>query len=394
MNLKYTDLKERKERLRAWWYNEDLDRPCIGFNCPYLNSKITNLSEITDFYIGFCLAKDWDNVEGCLDNFEYLMDNIYSGGDNLYSFFPNYGAGSLAAVFGVEPKYREGSDKYGPVGETVWYLDEIPVDQLIATLQNTELNQSNDWYARYLRVIEYAAKRAGNRYNIAMIDLGGVLDVLSSLLGPKNVILTMRSDPKLIEKACSLILEKMQTLYDNLQGIIDKYTDGCDSWLNLWCPDHYYPVQSDFSAMLNPKWFKRFALPYIKEQAEHLDHAIYHLDGEKQITHLDDILALECIDGIQWVPGAGKEITASMEWMPLYKKIQDAGKKVVLNQFEDPTKISLFYEKLNPDLLYISTFFMDRFRAEFYLPEFAGGKGGEGSFRKFKRERKKELKNK
>jgi hypothetical protein len=36
---------------------------------------------------------------------------------------------------------------------------------------------------------------------------------------------------------------------------------------------------------------------------------------------------------------------------------------------------------------------MDRFRAEFYLPEFVGGKGGKGNFRKFKRERKRELKN-
>lgn len=392
MDLHYTNTEERKERLKAWWRNEDINRPCIGFNCPFLDSKIANVSEITDFYIGFCLAKDYDNIEGCLDKFEYLMDNIYSGGDNIYSFFPNYGAGSLATIFGVEPEYMEGSDKHGPVAETVWYLEEIPVEELIPRLENTELNKNNEWYARYLRVIEYAAKRAGQKYSIAMIDLGGVLDVLSSLLSPTKVILTMRRNPKLIEKACSLILEKMQKLYNDLQALIDKYSDGCDSWLNLWCPDHYYPVQSDFSAMLNPKWFKQFGLPFIKAQAERLEHAIYHLDGEKQITHLDELLALECLDGIQWVPGAGKEITASEKWMPLYKKIQAAGKKVILNQFENPTKITHFYEELDPNLLYISSFFMDRFRAEFYLPEFIGGQGGKGNFRKFKRERKKELK--
>ncbi|TFF99786.1 MAG: hypothetical protein EU541_04085 [Promethearchaeota archaeon] len=392
MKLDYSNIQERKDRLKVWWQNEDIDRPCVGFNCPYLDSEITNLNQITDFYIGFCLAKNHDNIEGCLDEFEFLMDNIYSGGDNIYSFFPNYGAGSVAALFGVEPEYSKGSDKYGPVGETVWYLNEIPIEEVISRLENTELNKNNEWYVRYLNIIEYAAKRAGKDYSIAMIDLGGVLDVLSSLLGPKNVILTMRRDPKIIERACSLILEKMQKLYNDLQALIDKYSDGCDSWLNLWCPDHYYPVQSDFSAMLNPNWFKRFGLPFIKEQAEQLDYAIYHLDGENQINHLDELLSLDCIDGIQWVPGAGKEITASTKWMPLYKKIQAAGKKVILNQFEDGTKINFFYEKLDPNLLYISTFFMDRFRAEFYLPKFLGGQGGEGNFRKFKRTRKKELK--
>jgi len=259
-------------------------------------------------------------------------------------------------------------------------------------LENTELNSKNEWYARFLRILEYATKRGGNDYTIAMTDLGGVLDVLSSLLGPTKLVLSMRKNPTIIEKACSIILEKMLKLYEDLQAIIDKHSRGCDSWLNLWCPDHYYPVQSDFSAMLNPKWFKRFGLLFIKRQAEQLDHAIYHLDGENQITHLDDLLSLDCIDGIQWVPGAGKEITASMDWMPLYKKVQAADKKVVLNQFENPTLMNAFYEKLNPNLLYISSFFIDRFRAEFYLPKFVGGKGGEGNFRKFKRERKKELK--
>jgi 5-methyltetrahydrofolate--homocysteine methyltransferase len=388
------NIQEIKKRLGRWWNNEDTDRPCMGYNHPFYGKIISSLNEVTDFYIPFCLARNPDGIEVCLDQFEELKQKIYSGGENIYSFFPNYGAGCLAAILGIEPEYQKGSNKYGAVGETVWYMGKIHPDNVVSHIQEIELNNDNEWYARYLRVIEYAAKRAQKDYTIAMTDVGGVLDVLSSLLGPEKLILTMRRNPEIIDECCRLILEKILILYDSLQAIIDNHCQGCDSWLNLWCPDHYYPIQCDFAAMLNPKWFKRFALPYIEQQAEHMDHAVYHLDGENQIVHLDDLLALESLDGIQWVPGAGKEITASYKWMSLYEKIQAAGKKVILNQFEDPTLITEFYHKLNPDLLYISCFFLDEIRAEFYLPEFIGGEGAKGNFGRYKRKRKKELREK
>lgn len=348
------NIKNTKKRLTRWWNNEETDRPCIGFNYPFYGKNISSVSELMEFFIPFCLAKHPDGIKQCMDKFEELKEKIYSGGDNLYSYRPNYGAGCTAAMFGVEPEYQEGSDKYGIMSKTVWFRAEIPPHKIISHLDNTKLNEDNEWYSRYLRVTEYAAKRANGNYAVAILDLGGILDVLSSLMGPQNLILTMKRNPEIVDEACSLLLDKILILYDNLQGIIDQYCEGSDSWLNLWCPTHYYPVQCDFAAMLNPDWFKRFALPYIKKQAEHMDHAIYHLDGENQITHLDDLLELDCLDGIQWVPGAGKEITASFEWMPLYDKIQDANKKVVLNAFEDPTLITEFYEKLESDLLFIT----------------------------------------
>jgi hypothetical protein len=43
-------------------------------------------------------------------------------------------------------------------------------------------------------------------------------------------------------------------------------------------------------------------------------------------VHLDSLLGLPHLDGIQWVPGAGAKPT--VEWIPLLRKIQDAGKLV------------------------------------------------------------------
>jgi len=83
-------------------------------------------------------------------------------------------------------------------------------------------------------------------------------------------------------------------------------------------------LQSDISYMLSPRMFARFTLPDIEACCAALDHPFYHLDGAGQISHLDRLLAVERLAGIQWVPGAGAP--PPDEWLPLLKRIHDRGK--------------------------------------------------------------------
>lgn len=82
--------------------------------------------------------------------------------------------------------------------------------------------------------------------------------------------------------------------------------------------------------MISPKQFERFVVPYLREQCHRLDHTIYHWDGPGQIAHLDHLLSIEELDGIQWTPGIGQPGTESSTWFPLYRKIQAKGKRLVL----------------------------------------------------------------
>ncbi len=127
--------------------------------------------------------------------------------------------------------------------------------------------------------------------------------------------------------------------------------------------------------MISPKWFRRFVLPDIIAQAEHMDYAIYHLDGPNQLPFLDDLLAEPSITGIQWVPGAGREPMGHERWLPVYKKIQKAGKNIV--EDVSPGRLSFMYRNLDPKGLFVRTFFLNDFLVEHYLPEFVGGDGCE-----------------
>ena len=55
---------------------------------------------------------------------------------------------------------------------------------------------------------------------------------------------------------------------------------------------------------------------------------MYHLDGPGATRHLDSLLELDKLSGVEWRPGAGA--VAPTEWIDLLRKIQDAGKFVAI----------------------------------------------------------------
>ncbi|HMF32779.1 MAG TPA: hypothetical protein VKK79_15250 [Candidatus Lokiarchaeia archaeon] len=353
------DMEEAKERLKAWWDHEILDRPCMAYYCP----KPDQTSGIPD---GWYLARNWDDIEGCCDVFEQRLQGMLFGAENVPNLFINYGPGIVAAIFGCVPKF---------MSETVWFDCPKKPEEIVAFLESAELNDNNPWWARIKRVTEYAAQHFGKEVQVTHTDYGGILDILSSFLNYKDLILTMRRNPGIIDACRDIILNAELKLYDETQNITDQYQEGCDAWLGVWCPQRWYPIQCDISAGLNPKLFQRFVLPDIVAQAEHMDRAIYHLDGPNEIPYIDDLLACPAITGIQWEPGQHDEPCYSDKWVPLLKKIQDAGKNLVM--FTGPDGALKLYKELDPKGLFCRTVYIGQLFAEFQLPKFLGGMGGE-----------------
>ena len=360
------DLEEAKEKMRAWWDHDNTDRPTIAYNIPEGPDSVKAL--LASGALNYDLGKNWNGIEPILDTLENNSDGLVWGGECIPRYFPNYGPGVMAAVLGVTPEYKSG---------TIWFHRKTDVKDIVNLLESAKLNNDNEWYVRLKRTTEIAAKRgAKNNYCVAMTDLGGILDILVSFLGPQEIIIQMRKNPELIDTCRAIIMEKYIKLYDELQTIINKYVDGCDTWLNLWCPKRYYTMQCDFSVMLNQKFFERFVLPDLKEQAEHMDFSFYHLDGPEQIRFLDDILKV--VDGIQWVPGAkpGMPQDGADEWLPLYNKIQKVGKNIHMTILDCPV-VPKVYKKLDPKGLFVYAVFLTKSLSECYLPKFMGGNGGE-----------------
>ena len=76
--------------------------------------------------------------------------------------------------------------------------------------------------------------------------------------------------------------------------------------------------------MISPEMFEKHVLPDLDACCRRLDHAFYHLDGKGQLAHLDLLLSLDRLTGIQWIPGDGAP--PPEDWLPVLKRIRDAGK--------------------------------------------------------------------
>ena len=68
-----------------------------------------------------------------------------------------------------------------------------------------------------------------------------------------------------------------------------------------------------------------------------LPASMYHLDGPGALRHLDRLLQMDKLKGVQWVYGAGQP--SARYWLDVLKKIQAAGKNIqVLGDAENMKK--------------------------------------------------------
>ena len=98
--------------------------------------------------------------------------------------------------------------------------------------------------------------------------------------------------------------------------------------MGLWHPGKWYVPSCDFSCMISEKQYNELIVPEIEKEVEFLDASIYHLDGPGALRHLDRILEIPGLSGVQWRNGAGQP--SASHWIPVVKKIQAAGKCVEL----------------------------------------------------------------
>ena len=57
-----------------------------------------------------------------------------------------------------------------------------------------------------------------------------------------------------------------------------------------------------------------------------LANPFYHLDGPGELPHLDALLSIPELKGVQWIPGAGQPDYT--HWPEVYRKIRAAGKLI------------------------------------------------------------------
>jgi len=289
------------------------------------------------------LEEKWTNIDyriaqgiNYLNSCKFLQD-AFPGIDT------HLGPGSFATHIGCEPVFAE---------DTVWYS---PCIKDWKDLARIKLDQNNKWWKFALDIARKATEASKGEFMVSLPDFIENLDTIASLRGSEQLLLDLKDLPKQVLQCQKKILDLWFKSYDGLYKAVDgKNRGSCSVFFQTWAPGKMCKLQCDMSAMISRDMFDEFALPYFIKQCEWLDHSFYHLDGEEAIQHLDSLLAIDRLDGIQWTPGAGHPGLESEKWFPLYHKIQSAGKKLWLLGFPG-SHIKDILKELSSDGLFIST---------------------------------------
>jgi 5-methyltetrahydrofolate--homocysteine methyltransferase len=161
---------------------------------------------------------------------------------------------------------------------------------------------------------------------VAFTEIGGNLDIAASLRDTMTLLMDCADDPEAVDGLCRHLTPLWLRYYNELEAVIGPAGRGTSAWAPFWSPGRGCILVNDFAYMIGPEQFERWSAPYLEACCAELDHCIYHLDGKGQIGHLDQLLAMPGLKGVQWIPGDGQPEAADPMWWPLLKRIRDAGK--------------------------------------------------------------------
>jgi len=159
-------------------------------------------------------------------------------------------------------------------------------------------------------------------------DLIEGLDTLAAMRGTERLLTDLVEQPEWVHASLRAITDLYFRYYDVLYDLLRDEVGGSIYW--LWAPGRLTKLQCDFSAMISPTMFREFMVPVLSEMTERVSYSLYHWDGPGAIRHLDHLLSIPRLGMIQWQPGAGNENAPHPRWWPLYHRILEAGKKLMV----------------------------------------------------------------
>lgn len=301
--------KERFEKLivdsEKWW-NHELDRPIIQVLLRKKDNPEYSRGDLLEMCYNPNVAP-LDVAKAYESSFDH---NIYLG--DAFPCFYMRSTGILGAYLGQKWQIE---NKHG----TIWF-QEMGTE----VKENIPVLDRQYWlYQRSLDIMKAFQDYFQGNIGIGIANLGGMMDIVESMLGATECLMDLYDDAKGIKELNNAIYDAYEIAYKDQIHLIDlSKTPGYSGWITLLSQKPYFISQCDFCCMVSQEQFDEFIFDTLKKEAELIERPFYHLDGPGAIRHLDRIIECGFI-GIQWIPGAGSPELDSPDWDIVYQKIKD-----------------------------------------------------------------------
>lgn len=320
------DFQRARSYWDAFWGHELIDRPCTSI-------FVNNSDEAVELDRCASVDADFEDVFRKAD--EYFESHSFLG-EAMPGFRCGFGPDQIAGFLGAPLKMKEVTSWSEKIVDN--WQDFLPLG----------IDENNLYWRRLKEFHTAAEDYYKGKCLLCDIDMHCNIDALEGLRGAQNLLFDIIDTPDIIHEAMHQIRNLYTKIYNEFYQYGDKKIFGTSNNLRLYSSGRYNRIQADFICLLDPKMFREFVLDAIAEEAEFVDHSCFHLDGKDALKHLDDILAIETLGAVQWVPGAGQK--RQYLWPEVLHKIQDAGKAIVIDG-SDIEEIKQHYKEYKPELV-------------------------------------------
>lgn len=338
MNAYKYDWQEARQRMTDWWEGNKVDRALAAVTASVSPSHPARYTYISD------VPAKYTDYETISNNLEYGLEHTFLGGEAFPWHFVYLGPMFQLACLGCEPNFSP---------KTTWFE---PCYKSLDDLMEFEFDRNNYWWQLVKEITRRSVLKANGRY-LTSIPIGNVIaiiDVIAGLIGNEKTLIAMTEEPDKLKSVRDKFAILGKETFDELYDITNGDCNGVIDWMGVWSHKKLCTTQCDLSVMISPHMFREFVLEDLESSYSFVNYGIYHLDGEEQIRHLDILLAIEKLKLIQWVPSArvgNPTYGDPLNWIDLFKKIQNAGKSVLI--YCPPERVRALLNKISRDKVFL-----------------------------------------
>lgn len=330
---------DREINIWEKWWNKELGRPIFQISTPLKAKPVETVGLTYNFFPMYDFSIPAEDI---IKQRKKQQPPTDSYRDASYPrVWMNFGPGVLPALIG-------GKGYCEKEGNTVWFGPGKFADCDLSEI-SIKLDRETEWFRRLEEFFVAATKHLGGEIHIGQTDIGGALDILSSLRPGEMLMFDMFDQPDEVKRLIWEIHDAWFELFEYFNSLLPTSNHGYSAWAGLLSSETHYMLQCDFAYMISPNQFGEFVLPELAESCKRIGRPFYHLDGKGQLAHLDQLLSIPELKGIQWVPGAGAPDCSN--WPEVYREIVAADRLTQVHAYEVTVIEKVLEQTDKPELM-------------------------------------------
>lgn len=328
-------------RYKAFWNREDVKRPLVGF------------SFVGWFPFGeFRACKDWGaanyltpemvDPQAFLDDHlrmlregEVVDDDIIRGACPAQVAIPWLPA-ALGCTMRILPENVMSEEQ------------RIALDEAL----RIHLDPAHPWFRKYIDFAAALVEAADARFPVSHSPEVGPTDLHGIFRGHTESILDLTDEP---ERSSLLLCHFGNIFFEFTEQLWKRVPLFCggyfDAQYSLWAPGPIIRMQEDATAVYSPALYRKFVQPVDRAIASRFPCAFVHLHSTsmfllRAFLEIDEIKCFEVNND-----ALGPPVSAMV---PHYRRVQDAGKPLVIRGSFTPEEIRLLMDALDPRGLFLN----------------------------------------